>query len=77
MHIMHSPEGSMYGINVLESIENDVILYRDKGHIILGGDMNARTRCEKDYIENHSNDGIHVYDNYSSDFSIRDQVNEE
>ena len=71
------PEGSTYGINVLESIENNVILYRDKGHIILCGDMNARTRCEKDYIENDSNDGINVYDNYSPDFSISDWVNED
>ena len=74
---MDSPEGSTYGINVLESIENDVIINRDRGHIILCGDMNARTRCEKDYIENYSNDGINIYDNYSPDFSIRDQVNED
>jgi hypothetical protein len=65
------PEGSTYGINVLESIENDVILYRDKDHIILCGDINAKSKCEKDYIENDSNDGINVYDNYSPDFSIR------
>jgi hypothetical protein len=39
--------------------------------------MNARTRCEKDYIENDSNDGINVYDNYFPDFSISDWVNED
>jgi hypothetical protein len=43
------PEGSTYGINVLESIENDVILYRDKDHIILCGDINLDLNVKKIY----------------------------
>lgn len=62
---------------VISILEHDVILYREKGHIILCGDMNARTRCEQDYIENDSNVGIHIYYNYSPDFSIRHRVNED
>ena len=41
------PEGSTYGINVLESIENDVILCRDKDHIILCGDINLDLNVKK------------------------------
>ena len=41
------PEGSTYGINVLESIENDGILYRDKDHIILCGDINLDLNVKK------------------------------
>ena len=54
-----------------------MMLFYTETKVIVGGDINARTRCEKDYIENYSNNGINVYENYSPDFSIRDRVNED
>ena len=48
-----SPYLSKMGINVLETIEKDIVeKYNNKGDIILMGDFNARTGNEDDFISN-------------------------
>lgn len=51
------PENSPYfSQNMLEDLERDILSFTSHGHIIILGDLNARTGDYKDYIEN---DGSH------------------
>ena len=43
------PASSKYSIDILESIENDILEYSKKGDTVLCGDLNARTNSENDF----------------------------
>ena len=49
------PEGSPYfkakDVNILELIESDILMYSNEGHIVLAGDLNARTGNRLDFIQ--------------------------
>lgn len=60
-------------IDVLSCIENDIINnYSDKGHIMICGDLNARTGSELDFIPNDLNDVHQPIDpEYESDLVLQ------
>ncbi|VDI19713.1 Hypothetical predicted protein [Mytilus galloprovincialis] len=55
--------------DILESIEKDIATkFNNQGHIILCGDLNARTGSEPDFIQDDSSDDhIPLYNNYNCD----------
>lgn len=53
--------------NILDHIESDIHKYKNKGEIILMGDLNARTGDNLDYIENDSDKHIPTDNDYKID----------
>ena len=64
------PENSSYyktrDVETFNAIEDDIVKYRDKGSLVLIGDMNARTNSMSDFIENdtvaHDNVGLNAFE---------------
>jgi len=68
--IYDPPEGTSFtkklNYNILELVENDVIKYSEKGHIILAGDLNARTSNDLDFINMDSDKHLPLNDSRES-----------
>lgn len=68
------PVNSSYYIkhecDILQSIEKDIILYKQSGDILLCGDLNARTSNEADTIVGDDSLYLPLSDSYQPDFSI-------
>ena len=71
---LHSPPiNSSYSntkklnVDIIDAIEKDIILYKQKGDVILCGDLNARTSCEVNFILNDSP----LFDSYKPDDKIK------
>ena len=61
------PEKSNYFENeIFEELENDLILFSSKAHIILLGDLNARTSKLEDFISSEGSD--HIKDTSNNSF---------
>ena len=57
--------------DIFDLIENDLAKYSEKGHILIMGDLNARTSDDNDFIQNDSNDNtVSQYDDYTPDVEI-------
>jgi hypothetical protein len=57
--------------DIFDLIENDLAKYSEKGHILIMGDLNARTSDDNDFIPNDSNDNtVQQYDDYTPDVEI-------
>lgn len=75
--IYDPPEGSSYSHtleeNILDLIENDIVKYSNLGHIILAGDINARTGSgTHDFIQFDQNTDhmTSIFDNFVPDIDI-------
>jgi exonuclease III len=55
--------------NILDRIETDVYKYKNKGDIILMGDLNGRTGRNQDYIRNDSDRHLPLNEDYSIDIN--------
>lgn len=65
------PSQSIYVNNLqqdlLDLLEKDIGLYKAKGDIMICGDLNARTGCEKDFISDDGTGHLPLYQNYNVD----------
>ena len=65
------PSQSIYTHNMqqdlLDLLKKDISVYKTKGDIMICGDLNARTGCEKDFIVNDGIDHLPLYQNYNVD----------
>ena len=65
----------MYDVNIFDEIENDIAHYATEGTVALFGDMNSRTSCEIEMIENdklskETTDLISSFIEYDSEFDM-------
>ena len=59
-------------------IENDIALYKSEGSLCLIGDMNARTKCELDYIRNDDTEyGVELDEYYDIDVMKRGRFSQD
>ena len=64
------PEKSNYFENeIFEELENDLILFLSKAHVILIGDLNARTSKFDDFISSEGSD--HIKDTSNNSYNKR------
>ncbi|MEW8547927.1 MAG: reverse transcriptase family protein [Candidatus Thiodiazotropha sp.] len=67
------PNQSSYAANMqhdlIDLIENDILMYKTKGDIMICGDLNARSGSQQDFISNDEVDHVPVYDDYNIDVS--------
>ena len=50
-----------------ELLENDILLYKTKGDIMICGDLNARTCSQQNFIVSDGTDHLPLYQNYNID----------
>ena len=65
----------VYDVNIFYEIENDIAHYASEGTVALFGDMNSRTSCEIEMIENYklskeTTDSISSFIEYDSIFNM-------
>ena len=51
--------------DLIDLLENDILLYKTKGDIMICGDLNARTGSQQDFISNDGMDHLPLYQNYN------------
>ena len=65
------PSQSIYANNMqqdlIDLLENDILLYKTKGDIMICGDLNARTGSQQDFIASDGTDHLPLYQNYNID----------
>jgi hypothetical protein len=58
-------------VDIIDAIEKHIILYKQKGDIMLCGDLNARISYEVDFILNDSPRYLPLFDSYKPDEKIK------
>ena len=48
--------------DIFEKLEEEIIKYRVNGNVIVGGDLNAKTNTESDFVSDHLDDHSPVND---------------
>lgn len=76
-YMYNPPSESSYtkslGVDYLELLEKDISKYSELGEVIIGGDLNARTSTEPDFICNDSSNHLPLYCEYSPDLPIHNR----
>ena len=69
-----SPSNSSYlkkmNVTTLDILKEDIVTYHMKGKILIMGDLNARTQCKLDYIQDDDTKFPDVQINYNCDSQI-------
>lgn len=63
--------------NILDSIETDVYKYKEKGDVLLMGDLNARVGHGEDYIGNDNDKYIPLHEGYVLDSQINHRMSQD
>jgi exonuclease III len=71
------PESSLYADDDMLKLEEEIIKFKQKGSIIISGDMNSRTAKLADYIVNDDNDYLPLPDMYDIDKHLHSRVNQD
>ena len=57
--------------DLTDLIEKDLLVYKQKGDVLILGDLNARTSNKDDFITNDNSNHLPLFDSYKPDNSIR------
>ena len=60
----NSPIHALYNTDLLQTLEEDIMFFSDKGCVFLAGDLNARSSNKRDYVdinETHTTSSIPLH----------------